>query len=58
MWSARAHEVEKMCLNVEHTFSQMGESARDGAQSPPKAFPFWELHLCEGLKCSKLWLER
>ncbi len=31
MWNARAHEAKKMCLSV-NTLSQMGESARDGAQ--------------------------
>jgi len=36
----------------------MGESARDGAQLFPNAFPFWELYSCWSYKCLEPWLKR
>jgi hypothetical protein len=48
----------RKCVWVWNTLSQMGENVRDGTQWLPSAFPFWELHLCGSLECSKHWLKR
>jgi hypothetical protein len=48
----------KECVYVWNTFSQMGESARDGTQWLTNALTLWELHYYKSCKCLKPWLQR
>jgi len=41
-----------------NSFSQMGESARDGAQWSPNALPLWESHSWRCCECSESCLEK
>jgi hypothetical protein len=57
MWSARVHEAKK-CVHVWNTLSQLGDSARVGAQWFPSALSLWELHSCGSPEYSESWLKR